>query len=200
MTALINADTSSGVVITSDTSGSLALQSAGTTKMTVGTSITMNTGGLITSATSQASTSGTSITFGSIPSWVKRITVMCGGISTSGTSDYIVRLGTSGGIVSTGYDSMRGQNNNGTGSISRRTDSFVISSASASSTYQGNIVITNLSGNIWTSTGLFCDSTTTFNSSSGYVSLGAVLTQIAVTTVGGTDTFDAGNINILYEG
>jgi hypothetical protein len=196
----------SSVVISGDTSGTVTVTvpaTAGSNTITLpavtGTAVVAGQNSAITAGTSQASTSGTAISFTSIPSWVKRITVMCGGISTSGTSDYIVRLGTSGGIVSTGYDSMRGQNNNGTGSISRRTDSFVISSAAASSTYQGNIVITNLSGNIWTSTGLFCDSTTTFNSSSGYVSLGAVLTQIAITTVNGTDTFDAGSINILYE-
>ena len=40
----------------------------------------------LTQGTAQASTSGTSIDFTGIPSWVKRITIMLSGVSTSGTS------------------------------------------------------------------------------------------------------------------
>jgi hypothetical protein len=36
-------------------------------------------------------------------------------------------------------------------------------------------------------------------SSSGTKSLSATLDRIRITTVNGTDTFDAGSINILYE-
>jgi hypothetical protein len=36
--------------------------------------------------------------------------------------------------------------------------------------------------------------------SGGGVSIASTLTGIRITTVGGTDTFDAGSINILYEG
>ena len=48
----------------------------------------------LVSGTSQASTSGTSIDFTSIPSWVKRITVMFNGVSTNGTSNLQIQLGT----------------------------------------------------------------------------------------------------------
>jgi hypothetical protein len=62
-------------------------------------------GGAITSGTAVASTSGTSIDFTGIPSWVKRITVMFSSVSLSGASSYLVQIGTSGGIQNTGYTS-----------------------------------------------------------------------------------------------
>jgi len=54
--------------------------------------------GVIVSGTAVASTSGTSIDFTSIPSWVKRVTVMFAGVSTNGTGSYLIQIGDSGGI------------------------------------------------------------------------------------------------------
>lgn len=52
MTALINASTSSGVVVTSDTSGSLAFQSNGTSIATISsTGLTMNSGNIVVAST-----------------------------------------------------------------------------------------------------------------------------------------------------
>ena len=50
-------------------------------------------GSIITSMTAQASTSGTSIDFTSIPSWVKRITVMFNGVSTNGSNNLLIQIG-----------------------------------------------------------------------------------------------------------
>jgi len=99
MTATINASTSSGIIQTADTSGTLALQSNGTTQLTVS-----STGayGQLKSGTAVASTSGTSIDFTSLPSWVKRITVMFNGVSTNSSSDVICQIG-SGSFTTTGY-------------------------------------------------------------------------------------------------
>jgi hypothetical protein len=33
----------------------------------------------------------------------------------------------------------------------------------------------------------------------GYVALSGALDRVSITTEGGTDTFDAGSINIMYE-
>lgn len=44
-----------------------------------------------------ASTSGTSVTFSSIPSGVRRVTIMVSGMSTSGTSNVMVQIGDAGG-------------------------------------------------------------------------------------------------------
>jgi hypothetical protein len=155
-------------------------------------------GSIITSMTAQASTSGTSIDFTSIPSWVKRITVMFSGVSTNGSSNPLIQLGDSGGIENTGY---LGVTVNYTGSdASNPTTGFGISAASSAFLLSGHLVLTNLSGNIWIASGIFGTSTTAFVAyTTGNKELSATLDRVRVTTVNGTDTFDAGTINILYE-
>jgi hypothetical protein len=194
MTASINASTSSGVVVTSDTSGSLALQSNGTTKFTVA-----STGayGQITSGTAAASTSGTSIDFNSIPSWAKRITVMLSGVSTNGASLLLLQTG-AGSITTSGYlgGCSKGAtvNNNSTG--------FYISlNGSAGQTMQGILMLAYIGSNTWSQFGsLASGSGDTTSIGGGSIALAGTLDRVRITTVNGTDTFDAGTINILYEG
>jgi hypothetical protein len=200
MPSTINASTSSGIVSTADTSGVLELQSNGTTKLTVA-----STGayGQLVSGTAVASTSGTSIDFTGIPSWVKRVTVMFNAVSTSGTSNYLVQIG-SGSVTTTGYASgsfsIDGTNSTGT-SVS--TSGFlVVRVVTAAATFNGLINIFNISGNSWVESGSLTNSTTTGfgTTSNGSIALAGVLDRVRITTVNGTDTFDAGSINILYEG
>ena len=144
--------------------------------------------------------SGTSVDFTSIPSWVKRITVMFNGVSTNGTSLPIVRLGTSGGIVSSGYDSTT--TGITSGSFVNITNAFSITyTNSAASRHKGSITILNINGNTWVESGITGDSVNNLinSTSSGDVTLSGTLDRIRITTVNGTDTFDAGSINILYE-
>ena len=105
MATIINAGTTA-LTVTPDTSGALTLQANGTPVATATssgfTSFTPATS-IITNGTAVASTSGTSIDFTSLPNWIKRITVMFNQVSTSGTAYKFIRLGTSGGIVSSGY-------------------------------------------------------------------------------------------------
>lgn len=58
---------------------------------------------LIVLSTQQTTTSGTAITFSSIPAGVRKIHVMFSGVSTSGTSDLLIQIGDSGGVENTGY-------------------------------------------------------------------------------------------------
>ena len=151
---------------------------------------------VITSRTAVASTSGTSIDFTSIPSWVKRITVMFNGVSTSGTSAIIVQLGDAGGIETTGYNATA-QNGNNAGT-DYTTGLPINNGSGATFLYSGLSTISLLGTNGWV-----------FNSVmriTGFVLFGAgqkstsdVLDRIRITTVNGTDTFDAGSVNILYE-
>lgn len=207
MTTTINASTSAGLVESADTSGQLDLQSNGVTKVSVsstgvaltGASMTSFAGGVITQGTAVASTSGTSIDFTSIPSWVKRITIMLGSISTSGISNLQVQLGTgSTTYTTTGYS---GSCNDGT-SVAYFSAGFVFrNSVTAASAHSGMITIVNLNGNAWVENGVVGTSATNYTDiSGGSVSLAAALTAVRVTTANGTDTFDAGTINILYEG
>jgi hypothetical protein len=202
MTASINASTSAGVIVTSDTSGDIALQSAGTTKFTVA-----STGayGQLVSGTAQASTSGTSIDFTSIPSWVKRVTVMFDQVSTNGTSLPALQLGDSGGIETSGYNAASTLFSPSSLSTALYTTSFTIKTdALAAVAISGHLTINLLSSstNTWSIGGVLATPTPSAYMAivGGTKSLSATLDRVRITTVNGTDTFDAGSINILYEG
>lgn len=185
------------LVLSGDTSGSITLSSPAVSGSTTQTLVAV-TGTLapVVSGTSQASTSGTSIDFTSIPSWVKRITVMFNGVSTSGTSALIIQLGDAGGFETTGYSSTA-QNANNVGT-DYTTGLPINNGSTAALAYSGLSTIALIGSNAWV-----------FNSmmrATGFVYFGAgqkstsdTLTQVRITTVNGTDTFDAGTINILYE-
>lgn len=161
-------------------------------------------GGTITSGTAQASTSGTSITFTGIPTWTQRITVMFNGVSTSGTSMALVRLGTSGGLATTGYTTVGSIQGGGAAAGSSGSAGIYLwtNNPIATDTRYGTMVFTllNSSSNLWVATGMCALSNTNQTIMfAGGVSLSGAITQLAVTTANGTDTFDAGSINILYE-
>ena len=156
-------------------------------------------GGAITSATAQASTSGTSIDFTSIPSYVKRITVMFSGVSTSGTSNLQIQIG-SGSVTTSGYSSYAQIFNSATltntGTI---TSGYVLWAAASADSRTGVYSLVLLTGNTWVCTGNSSQSSSQSSQTSGSLALGGVLDRVRITTVNGTDTFDAGSINIMYE-
>lgn len=155
-------------------------------------------GGAITSGTAVASTSGTAIDFTSIPSWVKRITVMFNGVSTNGGSNYLLQIG-DGSINTTGYSSV-GTGMDGSGvSATAYTTGFGIRSTVATYAISGSVVLTLVSPNIWVANGVLSTSLPLVFTTSGTKTLTGVLDRIRLTSVT-PDTFDAGSINILYEG
>jgi hypothetical protein len=156
-----------------------------------------------TLATAVASTSGTAIDFTGIPSWVKRITVMFSGVSTSGTSNIQVQLGTGSTTYTTsGYGNNYSIQGAATISTSSASTGFVCTVPSvATGVYSGQIIISNITGNTFTEVGQMGETNgTRITSSAGSIALAAALTAVRITTAGGTDTFDAGSVNILYEG
>jgi hypothetical protein len=170
------------------------------TSPTIGGTPVMNAS-VVSSATSVASTSGTSVDFTSIPSWVKRITVMFNAVSTNGTSPVIIQLGVSGTPETTGYVGSGSAVTNGAGTNGTSyTTGFGINLVLATSSRNGAITLSNLTSNAWVANGLISDPSALYMcSTAGYKSLAGVLNMVRITTVGGTDTFDAGSINILYE-
>jgi hypothetical protein len=174
----------------------IAPGSAGNVLTSNGT--TWSSASKITTATSQASTSGTSITFSSIPSWVKRITVMFNGVSTNGTSPVLIQVG-SGSLTTSGYNSI-GTGFSATTSVSTSfTTGFSIEDSSvATFTRYGAVVLTTWNNN-WFITGGMSRASNAPSIANGGVSLSGTLDRLAITTVNGTDAFDAGSINILYE-
>ena len=154
--------------------------------------------GRMVQGTSQASTSGTAIDFTGIPSWVKRVTVMFQGVSTSGTSHVLVQIG-AGSVTTTGYLSTSAYTQATTGT-STSTAGFIVHSDNAAFVRSGTVLLTQISGNAWVSSHTLKVSTSQLAHGGGDVTLSGTLDRVRITTVNGTDTFDAGSINILYEG
>jgi hypothetical protein len=192
----------SSVVLTGDTSGAGTITVpavAGTFTATIGSAT--GTHYPFTAGTAVASTSGTSIDFTSIPSWVKRITVIFKAVSTNGSSLKQIQLGDSGGIETTSYVSSAAVTGPASAGVSSTTGFVVQGAAGAGVIESGSISIVLVSGTTWVASGVLGR-----EDAAGYVclmggtkTLSDTLTQIRITTVNGTDTFDAGSINILYE-
>jgi hypothetical protein len=189
----------SNIILTGDTSGTLNIAApliAGTNTQT----LVAATGTLapLISGTAVASTSGTSIDFTGIPSWVKRITVMFQDISTNGSSNLLIQLGDSGGIEATGY---LGAGNNSAVGTTNFTTGFGSSLVNtAGSILQGVITVQKINGNSWiASASLSRSDAAAVGTVAGSKTLSDVLDRVRITTVNGTDIFDAGTINILYE-
>jgi hypothetical protein len=214
MTTTINASTTAGLIQTADTSGSLQLQTANLPAVTIDSSQNTTLAGALTvtgattlnsstvkAMTAQASTSGTVIDFTSIPSWVKRITVMFSALSSSGASNFLIQLGTGATptYTTTGYVS-HSISVSATNVATSNTAGYVLLNKSgATDSFSGTYTITNLTGNTWVGSSVYYCESTNCVVAAGTVSLGNTITALRFTTVNGTDTFDAGSINILYE-
>ena len=156
-----------------------------------------------TSETAVASTSGTAIDFTGIPSWAKRITVMISGLSTSGTSPHLLRVGTSSGFVTSSYTS--GVSVYGGSNIvnsANNTNGFNFSPTPVDASVAcGALTLLNVSGNTWVHTSVIGFTDAAFAATGGgNIALGGLLDRVRITTTNGTDTFDAGSVNIMYEG
>lgn len=155
--------------------------------------------GAIVSGTAVASTSGTSIDFTGIPSWVKRITVMFAGISVSGTANILFQLGST-TVAATGYTGGYVYINATAANSNTSTVGILMGNRAAAAAYTGAIVFTQISGNTWVGSLNYTDANAGFGGvSTGNITLSGVLDRVRVTTTNGTDTFDAGTINIIYE-
>jgi len=184
------------LVLSGDTSGTITVSAPAVSGSNTQTLVaTTGTLAPIVSGTSQASTSGTSIDFTSIPSWVKRITVMLSGVSTNGSSFIQVQIG-SGSVTTSGYSNATGF---GT-TFTSATTGFTIQGMAAASTKFGLFTLTHIGSNLWASSHTIGDVGSALVSvGGGSITLGGTLDRLRITTVNGTDTFDAGTINILYE-
>jgi hypothetical protein len=150
----------------------------------------------IVTATAVASTSGTSIDFTGIPSWAKRINVIFSEVSTSGSSDLLIQIG-GGSIENTGYTSIAGSrgNENSSGSGYQITRSLA-----SSSIITGSYTLFLIGSDEWIGSGVNTGGGGIPNFSAGRKAASGAVDRVRVTTKFGTDTFDAGLINIMYEG
>ena len=163
----------------------------------------LTTVGVINSGTAVASTSGTSINFTSIPAGVKRITMMFNVVSTNGTGAIQLQLGTSGSPETTGYTAMAAfiSTTNNTTRSSIITTGFPLSvgSVAAGENFSGLITFCLIGSNTWASMGSVCSTVGGYLLTvSGSKTLAGTLNMVRL-VANGTDTFDAGSVNILYE-
>lgn len=178
-------DTTNDFVVTYDASATAAKKVALTN---------LGTGAGYTRGTATATTSGTSHDYTSLPAGLNEIIVMFSGVSTNGTSEMILQIGDSGGVEATGYSSVAFTQG---GDEAQTTGYAVTRNHTAASVWSGRIVLGRLDGNTWSMNGAMTDGSNG-SATSGAKTLSAELDRIRLTTVGGSDTFDAGSINIEY--
>lgn len=148
--------------------------------------------------------SGSSVTFGSIPSWVQQMTFMFDGVSSNGTQAIYVRIGSGGTLQTTGYDHRLGfvDTNMGSSTVFSDTVGFEIMSTNASAVRTGSITFVKLgASNTWIGTGVHyrvvSGVATAVGTHVGKVSLSGDMDIIGITC--GTNTFDAGTVNVFYQ-
>jgi hypothetical protein len=189
------------LVLSGDTSGSVTLSApavAGSNTQT----LVATTGTLAPIVSGTAVTaSGTTVDFTSLPSWVKRITVLLDGVSTNGTSNILCRIGTGGTVTATGYSGNTTTLTNAAAvAVTDATTSLVVAATtSAANICVSTVVWSKLSGNTWVGTSSGRTAATVATIGNVSVTLSGALDILRILTGNGTDTFDAGTINILYE-
>lgn len=152
---------------------------------------------------------GTSVDFSpadntGIPSWAKRVTILYAGLSlnTGGVNPIIFRIGTSGGIVSTGYVGSQGYVGGPPASTLMSTG-FELYQDTAADALSGSLTLQllNSANNHWVATGVAGATAAAYmRYIGGHITLSGLLNQIQLTTGNGIATFDAGTINIMVEG
>lgn len=154
--------------------------------------------GLINTLTAQNSTAGTSIDFTGIPSGVRRVTVMFNGVSTNGTSPVIIQIG-AGSVTTSGYVGGAQQIATAASLTALSSGFMALQAVAAANNYSGQATINNITSNTWTANGVFGRNDGVVLLFGGVLALSGTLDRVRITTVNGTDTFDAGSINVLYE-
>ena len=197
-----------GLPLTTGVTGTLPIANGGTNLTSVGSAgnVLFTADGSVWSSTQKivqstavTLTTQTAVDFTSIPSWVKRITIMFRGASLSGTSSFLVQIG-SGSFTTSGYISTSNGANqsSATGGINS-TAGFCLRANNAAGITSGMMVLTSLGSNAWVGFHAAKNATTEAQWGGGDVALGGVLDRVRITTLNGTDTMDAGSVNILYE-
>lgn len=157
------------------------------------------------SMTAVASTSGTTIDFTGIPAGVKSVGMLLKGVSTNGSSQLQVQIGAAGSVEATGYLSNAGGVNNagaiGSAAVIIATGFQFTISSGASDIWHGqmNLMLLDSATNSWVASGAFTSSGgTAAMFAAGSKALAGALDRIRLTTINGTDAFDAGLVGVVY--
>jgi hypothetical protein len=152
-------------------------------------------------STAQATTSGTAIDFLNISAGARRITLVMDGVSLTGTDNFLIQIG-AGSFATSGYTSQaQAIRDNAVPTAGLSAAGFILThdTNSGGRLFTGRIELLNIDGNEWVSAGsLVSTDGIRGATSSGKIALGGALDRFRLTRTG-TDTFDAGKINLLVE-
>jgi hypothetical protein len=159
---------------------------------------------MIRLGTTQATTSGVAKEFTNIPAWARRVTLHLWFVSTNGTANLLVQLGTGGAPTTSGYT--------GHSTFSWvspvQQDVVLISSVNgipifnnaAGYSHFGTLTFNNVGGNAWLASGQLVSAGTQGSTiSGGFIELAGALDCLRIVTANGTDAFDQGAVNITWE-
>lgn len=201
-----DSDTTGNLIIKTGNSASIAATFHGNTATTFGgsvylTGVSTPLNPLVSGTANTSISGGTVVPFSNIPSWAKRIIVMFSSVSTNGSSNMLVQIGTGGAATTTGYlGSAVNLSNGGSIGVTTYTAGFGLNYGSASNVIHGHMLLTLVTGNQWTASYTFAvASTAGICNGGGSVTLSGALDYLRVTTVNGTDLFDLGSINIMWD-
>jgi hypothetical protein len=192
------ASTLTGVVIGNGTSAMTAVapSTSGNVLTSNGTTWTSATPQQpLTLTSSQATTSGNTVTITGIPSTAKRITFLLNGVSTNGSAVPVVRVGNSSGLISSGYVGVNGYGF-GSGTVQNSSGFSISDNYSASSQLYGTITISKFDSSNWSMTGNIAVGTNKLTTGSSFVSVSGSLDRVAIVT---SNTFNGGAIAVIYE-
>lgn len=155
----------------------------------------------ISLGTQQATTSGTFKDFTAIPSWARQITVAFSSVSTNGTADILVQLGTGATPTTSGYSGQSAFSWSGGTGTTTSAAGIPVFNNDPGFLHFGHLTLLNVNGNDWLASGHFATGGSFQGAtvSSGVIQLSGVLENLRVVTANGTDAFDAGSVNIAWQ-
>ena len=196
--------------IFSSSNDQIGISTGGTSALTIDSSqhatFSTSVSGTMKYQTSQTVSSGSSVSFDSLPSWTKRVTVLAEGLSFASTAQPMIRLKTGGSSVTTGYRS--GAVSFATGATTANsygsTAGFIFAASAADMKCDLTATFMNLTGNTWVLNGhvsvLFnSDASNGTALAAGKLDVGGALSGVEILP-SATDTFDAGTLVVICEG
>jgi hypothetical protein len=172
---------------------------AGKALITNGTAISWDTA-IARGTATVISGSPTTVPFTGIPSWARRVTIALSLVAKSSTANLLVQIGST-TYTTSGYDASGGQMFTTGATNVNSTAGFIFYTNAASAVLSGSVELINLTGNTWVASGIIGNASASGQSMTtvGTVSLGGVLDRIRLNTVGGTETFTSGTVNVFWE-
>jgi len=149
------------------------------------------------------SSGDTDVTFLSLPTYVKRLTLMFKSVGVSGTYSFEIQLGTSSGFQISSYNGetvygVIGSTNGGKSSVT----GVPVFQQGTANIISGTVDFVNPTGNSWVATGMYgFDNSTTVNAiTTSTVTLNNKLDRIRMKADSAGGTLSSGTVSIMYQG